>query len=386
MAAGAFVAPPAVAQAPLTVGVVGGGILGASIALHLAAAGAKVTLFDKVGPAAGATGKSFAWINAYSTNPHYRALRLKSMAAWRDLDARYSLGVSWGGCIHWAESVADAERLKAEMAEFEQTGYPARTLAADELAGLAPGLDLGPFRAAAINPSDAHIDPVAVTRELLQQARRLGAELVYPCEVIDLDLAGTRLETVRTSRGDHRLDRLVIAGGVDTPALAGKAGFAPPLKHAPGILLHTTRIEPVLQQVVESPQMYFKQHRDGRIVGNDASYAPDIPAHAAILKRPQPMSKELRAMHGERILARVRQKLAGTEAAAYDHLTLGYRPMPEDGLPIAGFSPGSTDVYVAVMHSGVTLAPIMGRYVAHEILSDEHIDELAPYRPDRFLA
>jgi glycine/D-amino acid oxidase-like deaminating enzyme len=36
------------------------------------------------------------------------------------------------------------------------------------------------------------------------------------------------------------------------------------------------------------------------------------------------------------------------------------------------------------MHSGVTLAAIMGRYITHEITNDDLIDELAPYRPDRF--
>ena len=53
-------------------------------------------------------------------------------------------------------------------------------------------------------------------------------------------------------------------------------------------------------------------------------------------------------------------------------------------VPVVGFLPGSDSVYVACMHSGVTLAPIMGRYIAQELLSDSPIDELAPYRPGRF--
>ncbi len=76
--------------------------------------------------------------------------------------------------------------------------------------------------------------------------------------------------------------------------------------------------------------------------------------------------------------------MPGVVDASYDYLTLGYRPLPQDGMPVVGFSPANSDVYIAVMHSGVTLAPIMGRYITHELLTDQTIDELAPYRPDRF--
>ena len=140
----------------------------------------------------------------------------------------------------------------------------------------------------------------------------------------------------------------------------------------------------MLARVAESTDIYFKQFPDGRIVGSDSPYAPDTLEHQGVLQAPQEMPEEIRAMHGERILGRIKNKLPAAIDASYDHLTLGYRPMPQDGLPVAGHSPGNPDVYIAVMHSGVTLAPIMGRYISQEILNDDLIDELAPYRPDRF--
>jgi len=370
----------------MSVGVVGGGIVGASIAMHLSRSGAEVTLFEKAAPATGATGKSFAWINAFTSDPHYRALRLKSIYAYQELDKEIRLQVTWGGAIHWAVNLAEAERMKADTAEFDQAGYPARIITPQDLAKLAPNLRLGPFDAASYSPLDGHLDPVFATRQFLDQAKNHGANVVHPCEVRELRFKGERFTGVSTTAGEYSLDRMVIAGGVDTPTLAAQTGYTAPLIHAPGILVHTRQTKALIGRVVESPHMYFKQHRDGRIVGTDGYYAPDIPAHQGILHGPQEMPQEIRDMHGERILANIKTRLSGAEDAAFDHLTLGYRPMPQDRLPIVGFSPGNSNVYIAVMHSGVTLAPIMGRYITHEIMNDDSIDELAPYRPGRFHA
>ncbi len=148
----------------LSVGVVGGGIVGASIAMHLSRTGAHVTLFEKSAPATGATGKSFAWINAFTSDPHYRALRLKSIYAYQELDRQLQLHITWGGAIHWAVTLAEAERMKASVAEFNQAGYPARMITPEDLAELAPNLRLGPFDAASFSPLDGHMDPVYLIR------------------------------------------------------------------------------------------------------------------------------------------------------------------------------------------------------------------------------
>lgn len=89
----------------------GGGIVGASIALHMAQAGASVTLFDKAQPASGATQNSFAWLNSFVADPRYRALRLQSLMAYHALDRRLKLGIIWGGYINWASSVRSAFRI-----------------------------------------------------------------------------------------------------------------------------------------------------------------------------------------------------------------------------------------------------------------------------------
>ena len=97
--------PEGARAAPRRIVVVGGGIVGASIAYRLVRRGAEVTLLEKAKPAAGATGKSFAWINAtYSKQPrNYFDLNVMGMAGWRRLDHEFSgdLQIQWGGCVEW---------------------------------------------------------------------------------------------------------------------------------------------------------------------------------------------------------------------------------------------------------------------------------------------
>jgi glycine/D-amino acid oxidase-like deaminating enzyme len=85
--------------------VIGAGIIGSSIAYHLAKRGARVTLLERERPAAGTTRNSFAWLNASSKSPRaYYDLNLAGMLGWRRLAIEIgpSLPVQWGGGLQWA--------------------------------------------------------------------------------------------------------------------------------------------------------------------------------------------------------------------------------------------------------------------------------------------
>ena len=99
--AAAAVSPKGRATEGLRVVVAGAGIVGASIAYHLAKSGANVTVIDRQGPATNASRASFAWINAtWSKQPRsYHALNQKGVARWKELQAELNLSVRWGGSL-----------------------------------------------------------------------------------------------------------------------------------------------------------------------------------------------------------------------------------------------------------------------------------------------
>ena len=130
----------------------------------------------------------------------------------------------------------------------------------------------------------------------------------------------------------------------------------------------------------------FRQAADGSIIGFDSPEPPDLAVHQEIRAHATPFPDEaLRAMHGNRILSKVGVFLPTARGVALERLTLGFRPMPLDELPVVGALPGAPDIHVVVTHSGVTLAPILGRYVAREVLAGSRLEALAPYRPERFV-
>jgi len=385
-ASAAWLPPALCAGASPRVGVIGGGIVGASIALHLARKGAEVLVFEKRAPAQGATQNSFAWVNAFVDDTHYRALRLESLNTYRELDRSLSLNMVWGGYLDWASTAAEADLVRANAQQLAGSPYPTRAVTAEEIAKLDPLVAPGQITSAIYSSIDAHLDPVYVTQRFLADAARAGARVLYPCEVTALDLRAGHLKGVVTSQGRFPLDRLVVAAGVDTPRILAMARFPLALKHAPGILAHSASLPALTRLVHDAPGgVSFKQMADGSVVGTDAPNPPDIPAHQGIRAHVESFpSAALRDEHGKRILTKIGRFLPGARKVPLERLTLGFRPMPSDELPVMGALPTLPEIHVAVTHSGVTLAPVVGRLTAVEVLQGSRVDLFAPYRPERF--
>ena len=84
------------------------------------------------------------------------------------------------------------------------------------------------------------------------------------------------------------------------------------------------------------------------------------------------------------MIARIRQKLRGQPDVQLAQVKLGERPVPMDGLPVVGAVPGVPGVFVAVMHSGVTLGPLIGQLLAKEILQGRSSPLMSSFRASRF--
>jgi len=351
--------------------VVGAGIVGATIAHHLAQRGAAVTVVERAAPAAEASSRSFGWINASYGNPApYFRLRFQSLLEYRRLEAEAGggLGVKWGGSLLWDPDAGD---LSAYVAGHQAWSYGLRLIDRAAFRALEPSV-AEPPEFAVFAALEGSLDAAWATRALLASAERHGATLRCPCEVRALRREGGRVVGAETDGGPIAADVTVLAAGVATPDLAAPLGFALPMENLPGLLIRTRPLEPVLQRILLSPGCHVKQDPDGALVAGGDFGGGGAAGDAE------------RA--GAALLDRLRALLPGVAGLALDEVLIGLRPMPADGFPAVGFAPGLDGLYLAVMHSGVTLAPVVGRFAAEEILDGAAIELLAPYRPGRFAA
>jgi glycine/D-amino acid oxidase-like deaminating enzyme len=348
--------------------VVGAGIIGASIAWHLTAAGARVTVVDAREAGGVATPNSFAWINASWGNPEsYFRLRIRAMAEWRRLAAAVpGIPLAWSGGLCWDLPPAQLEAYAREHAGW---GYGIRRVDRAEAIRLEPNLREPPDLALHVAEEGA-VEPRAAAEALLADAERRGARLRLRTPVGALARKNDAVVGIETASGRLAADEVILAAGGDTAALAATAGVSVPMSTPPGLLVHSRPHARLLNGLVLSPALHMRQTADGRIVigadfgGADPGGDADATAHE--------------------LFAQTKSMLRGADALTLDFHTVGYRPMPADELPIVGRAECLAGLYLAVTHSGITLAPILGLFAADEILNARRDPLLAPYGPSRF--
>jgi len=369
--------------------IVGGGVVGSAVAYYLTKAGARVTLVERDGLAAGASGAAAGMLTPPPEAAASGAFRDLCRAAadvypslveaLRDetgIDVQY-LG---SGLLLVAETEARARALQMVVRWSAQTG--------GRLAASGGGLSLewvedGPLRrlepgiaqgvwGAAYSPDARHVNPGLVTQALAQAAAARGATLRLGTAVTGFVRRDSRVAGVRTSEGDRiAADRVVLAAGPWAGRLARGLGADVPTRPMRG-------------------QMLAYQYTGVRHIlwGEDGYLVPKAGGFLFVGATVEDVG--FRPRTTRRGLAGLRRMAAATvPALRYQEEVsawAGLRPGTPDGQPIIGPLPGWPNVHVAGGHfrNGILLGPITGKLVAQLITEGWTEMPLEAFSPSRF--
>jgi len=369
--------------------VVGAGVIGASVAFHLTRVGLRdVVLVDR-GPVAGqASGRSGALVRTHYTNAPEARLALASLPwfeQWGELVGG-DCGFTRTGFLQLV-AAADRARLRRNVAMLRQLGVETSLVAAPEIAGLQPGLDVDEDALAAYEPRSGYADPIATTRGFVAAAERNGAVVREGLDVEAIVTEGGRVSGVETADGAIATPIVVLANGAWSVRLLGRLGVELPIR-ATRVQLAFFARPPALGRgpaghltlIDRAHGFYARPHGDDlTLVGLSAFYEPiaDLDADSAE-NDPGFVPLARRQAAG---------RIAGFAEARYVRGRAGPIDVTPDGGAILDQTPGVAGLYLAVGLSGTGFkkAPAIGACLAELITAGAATTApIGPFRLARF--
>jgi sarcosine oxidase subunit beta len=254
--------------------IVGGGVMGTSIAFHLAEAGVRrVLLLEKDSLGAGSTSKAAGGVRANFSDEVNVALGARSLQAFAEFADRPGQQIDLHQVGYLFLLSTDEQ-----VASFEQStrlqntlGGPTRMIGVDEAVALAPLISPDGLVGACFSPDAGHCTPESVVLGYATAARRHGADLTTGCEVVGIDVKGNNIRSVRTSRGTVRTSTVICAAGAWSARIGQYAGVDLPVTPLRRQIVVTEAIENLPTDVPMTidfdSTFYFHREGPGLLVG-----------------------------------------------------------------------------------------------------------------------
>ncbi len=358
------------------IAVVGGGVMGCLVALHLARAGMGVALIEaRDGLCTQASGVNTGHVAIMDGRAYRVPYALRSMALWASAGAWLGRGVGWRtrAGLKLAFTEAEAEELAAATAGMRGEGATLEMVGANRARELEPSLS-ATVHAASWSPADGYANPLLIADAFAHALPRAGVVVRLGAPVRGIE-AGPPF-TVHTSEGPLRARRLLIAGGVWIGELAAMLGVALPMLCRVSQVTVTERLPPTIRTAIGSASdtLSLKQVDNGTVlIGGGWQGIGNL------VDGP-------REVVPEHVVGNLRLACAAVPALARARAVrtwLGLEARVSDNLPLNGPLPGVPDAWVlGAIHTGFALSPAMAETMARMIL-----EQAAPpllFDPARF--
>ena len=361
--------------------VIGGGIVGASVAFHLAEAGVRdVVLVERDGLAGGSSGKPIGGVRGQFSDALNIQLAARSLDAYARFGSRPGADIELDrvGYLFLLRTPAAVERFATGIALQNELGIPTRLLSPAEARARCPYVDAEPLLAAAFSPSDGHARPMIAAAAYVRAARQHGARAVTGCSVTGIGVEGDEITAVHTSRGSVRTCIVVCAAGAWSAEIGAMAGVDLNVRPVRRQIAFTGPLEPVVPSlpftIDYDSTFYFHGAGDAVLLGmSDPDEAPGFERDYT--------EEWLPALR--RAAARCAPALAGVPLRDG---WAGLYELTPDSNALIGESPSIGRFLYATGFSGhgFCQAPAAGEVIRDLVRGEPPFVEVSPLRAERF--
>ena len=360
------------------IAIIGGGITGTAAADALAREGHAVTLIEKSGIAAMASGRTLGGVRQSGRHPAELPLAQAAVELWGGLADVLGTDVDYrrSGNLRLARTPAEIEIVR-DLVHAQRAQGLDLVFLPDNAAvrAVAPALS-NRVLAASYCATDGHADPVKATNAFAQSARRHGATIREGVRALAIQIVNDRVAGVLTAAGSIPAERVIVAAGVDTPALLAPLGLHLPLSMQVVSVVQSEPLPPTLDQVfgVANADCAGRQEVGGRLRFTDGGSSE--PAWTN-----EPSANAVRA-----VVERVANVLPVAGAATVSRTWTGLVDLTPDALPVIDMPERVAGLIVAAGFSGhgFCLGPVSGLLCADLAVGRTPRHDVAAFQLARF--
>jgi sarcosine oxidase subunit beta len=366
--------------------VIGGGVMGASIAFHLAEAGVQdVLLLDKGQLAGGSTSKAAGGVRAQFSDPVNIALGMRGLDAFEDFPRRpgQEIDLHQPGYLFVLTDPEQVAVYERSVALQNAMGVPSRMLTPAEAAELSPGIDTSDVLAAAFHARDGYCSPESVVLGYASGARRHGATVRTNVSVTGIVAEDGQVTVVETDHGTVRTGSVVCAAGAWSSQVGKMAGVPLPVLPLRRQILITEPLPdelldmlPATMPMTIDAATTFYLHREGPAVLLGMSYQDEQPG----------FSEEYSEEWLPDLMEAIERRCPALLDVGVAHRWVGFYEVTPDHNALIGESAHVSRFLYATGFSGhgFLQGPAVGEVIRDLYLHREPVVDVTPFSAERF--